>query len=45
MKYKAWFINELGHKFSKDFETGEEMEAFILKASEGGTKLTGFISI
>ena len=44
-KYRAWFINELGHRFTKDFETGEEMEHFIIKASEVGTTLTGFASI
>lgn len=45
MKYRAWFVNELGHKFSKDFETGEQMELFITRALEVGTRLTGFVSI
>ena len=45
MRYRAWFINELGHKFTKEFVTGEEMENFITKALEIGTKLTGFASI
>lgn len=44
MKFKAWFVNELGHKFSKEFESGEEMERFIERSSEVGTKLTSFIN-
>lgn len=43
-RFKAWFINELGHEFSKEFESGEEMETFISKASEVGTQMTGFTS-
>lgn len=43
--YRAWFINELGHKFSKEFKTGEAMEHFINKASEVGTRLSGFVSM
>lgn len=45
MKYRAWFINEIGHKFSKDFETGCDMERFIYRAANVGTRLIGFISI
>ena len=45
MRFKAWFINELGHEFSKEFESGEEMEEFIERASDIGTRLTGFTSI
>ena len=45
MKYKAWFINELGHKFSKVFKTGAEMENYIASAIEVGTRLIGFVSI
>lgn len=44
-RFRAWFVNELGHEFSKDFESGEEMERFIERAADIGTVLTGFISI
>jgi len=44
-RFKAWFINELGHEFSKEFESGEELKEFIERASDIGTKLTGFTSI
>jgi len=44
-RFRAWFVNELGHEFSKDFESGEEMEEFIERAADIGTRLTGFISI
>ena len=37
----AWFINTLGHRFAKTFETIEELDAFIDRAARVGTKLTG----
>ena len=45
MRFKAWFINELGYHFSKVFETSDEMTDFINSASEVGTILLGFTSI
>ena len=45
MKFKAYFINELDHTFTKTFDSGEELERFILSAAEVGTKLISFISI
>jgi hypothetical protein len=45
MKYRAFFINVYGERFSKVFETGEEMERFINSAFEVGTEFTGFINI
>ncbi len=44
-KHRAFFINPHGVPFHKDFRTGEEMERFIEKAREVGTKLTGFVGI
>lgn len=44
-RFKAWFVNELGHEFSKVFDSGEDMERFIERAADVGTMLTGFISI
>lgn len=35
-RFRAWFVNELGHEFSKDFESGEEMERFIERAVKNG---------
>lgn len=42
---RAWFINELGNKFTKDFESNEVFEAFIYKARRAGTRLLGFSTI
>lgn len=44
-QHRAFFINPHGVPFHKDFMTGDEMEDFIRKAKEAGTKLTGFVSI
>lgn len=43
--YKAWFINVLGHSFSKEFTCGKEMEEFIFRAEAVGTKLIAFVGI
>lgn len=43
--YKAFFISFLGHSFSKEFNTFAEMDEFIGRALEVGTKFTGSVSI
>ena len=45
MKYRAWFVNGLGHQFSRDFESSEALGAFIARSSRVGTNLIGFVSI
>ena len=45
MKYRAWFINCLGHYFHREFNNGNEMEDFINRAGEIGTKLITFESV
>ena len=44
-EYRAWFVNPLGVPFHKDFPTSKEMDDFIHRAREVGTKLTGFVSL
>ncbi len=43
--YKAWFVNCLGHGFSKVFNTFAEMDEFIERAFEVGTRLTSYVSL
>ena len=44
-RYRAWFVNPFGVPFHKDFPTSEEIDNFISRAREVGTKLTGFVSL
>ena len=43
--YRAWFVNPIGVPFHKDFQTSEEMDDFIHRAREVGTKFMGFVSL
>lgn len=44
-EYRAWFVNPFGVPFHKDFTTAQEMDDFINRAYEVGTKLSGFVSL
>jgi len=42
---RAWFVNEIGHKFSKEFDSGNKLEEYTIRAKKLGTRLIGFASI
>ena len=46
MKFKAWFTNELGQTFSKEFACGNDLEQFIDRVHTNKTAtLIAFVSI
>ena len=42
---RAWFVNMFGRKFSKDFETIEELESCLARAREVETEFIGYVSL